>query len=79
MTQYLNLFQPTDRIVYVCGAFDLFHVGHLSFLEEAAKYGDYLIVGIYSDQTVNQVKGENQPIMTLHERVLSVLAYRVSM
>ncbi len=63
--------------MYACGAFDLFHIGHLCFLEAAAKLGDYLIVGIYSDQIVNDYKGANQPIMTLHERVLSVLAYRV--
>ncbi len=56
----------------------MFHVGHLAFLEEAAKLGDYMIVGIHSDQVVNHYKGENQPIMTLHERVLSVLASRVS-
>uniref|UniRef100_A0A914DZK1 ethanolamine-phosphate cytidylyltransferase n=1 Tax=Acrobeloides nanus TaxID=290746 RepID=A0A914DZK1_9BILA len=67
---------PNDKIVYVCGAFDLFHIGHLCFLEEARKLGDYLIVGIYSDQIVNEYKGQNFPIMTLHERVLSVLAYK---
>lgn len=39
-----------DKIVYVCGAFDLFHIGHLCFLEEARKLGDYLVVGIYTDQ-----------------------------
>ncbi|KJH40955.1 cytidyltransferase domain protein [Dictyocaulus viviparus] len=61
--------KPTDKIVYVCGAFDLFHIGHLSFLEEAAKLGDYLIV-------VNEYKGRNYPIMSLHERVLSVLAFK---
>ena len=41
---------PNDKIVYVCGAFDLFHIGHLAFLEEARKLGDYLIVGLFSDQ-----------------------------
>jgi ethanolamine-phosphate cytidylyltransferase len=41
---------PNDTIVYVCGAFDLFHIGHLCFLEEARKLGDYLIVGLFSDQ-----------------------------
>ncbi|KHJ97135.1 cytidyltransferase domain protein [Oesophagostomum dentatum] len=72
--------RPTDKvilqIVYVCGAFDLFHIGHLSFLEEAAKLGDYLIVGILNDQIINEYKGSNHPIMSLHERVLSVLAYK---
>lgn len=63
--------------VYACGSFDLFHIGHLAFLEEARRHGDYLIVGLYTDQDVNIYKGRNYPIMTLHERVLSVLAYKV--
>lgn len=66
--------KPTDRIVYVAGAFDLFHVGHLDFLEKAKEHGDYLIVGLHTDPVVNQYKGGNYPIMNLHERVLSVLA-----
>ncbi|XP_053666632.1 ethanolamine-phosphate cytidylyltransferase [Anopheles marshallii] len=66
--------KPTDRIVYVAGAFDLFHVGHLDFLEKAKELGDYLIVGLHTDPVVNQYKGGNYPIMNLHERVLSVLA-----
>ncbi|KAK9881392.1 hypothetical protein WA026_016281 [Henosepilachna vigintioctopunctata] len=67
---------PTDRVVYVAGAFDLFHVGHLDFLEKARKLGDYLIVGLHTDPAVNRYKGSNYPIMNLHERVLSVLACR---
>ncbi|XP_060535257.1 ethanolamine-phosphate cytidylyltransferase isoform X2 [Cylas formicarius] len=63
-----------DRIVYVAGAFDLFHVGHLDFLEKAKQQGDYLIVGLHTDPVVNRYKGSNYPIMNLHERVLSVLA-----
>ncbi|CAG9764092.1 unnamed protein product [Ceutorhynchus assimilis] len=63
-----------DKIVYVAGAFDLFHVGHLDFLEKARKLGDYLIVGLHTDPIVNRYKGANFPIMNLHERVLSVLA-----
>ncbi|XP_055545471.1 ethanolamine-phosphate cytidylyltransferase isoform X1 [Wyeomyia smithii] len=66
--------KPTDKIVYVAGAFDLFHVGHLDFLEKAKTYGDYLIVGLHTDPVVNEYKGGNYPIMNLHERVLSVLA-----
>jgi len=68
--------KPGDRIVYVAGAFDLFHVGHLDFLEEAHKHGDYVIVGIHTDPVVNRYKGANYPIMNLHERVLSVLTNR---
>ncbi|XP_049777108.1 ethanolamine-phosphate cytidylyltransferase [Schistocerca cancellata] len=66
--------KPNDKIVYVAGAFDLFHVGHLDFLEQARKQGDYLIVGLHTDPVVNKYRGGNYPIMNLHERVLSVLA-----
>ncbi|GLH14243.1 hypothetical protein R5R35_003341 [Gryllus longicercus] len=66
--------KPGDRIVYVAGAFDLFHVGHLDFLEQARAQGDYLIVGLHTDPVVNRYRGNNYPIMNLHERVLSVLA-----
>jgi len=71
--------QPGDKIVYVAGAFDLFHVGHLDFLEVAKKEGDYLIVGLHTDPAVNRYKCGNHPIMNLHERVLSVLACKVSL
>ncbi|XP_071041123.1 ethanolamine-phosphate cytidylyltransferase isoform X2 [Parasteatoda tepidariorum] len=66
--------QPGDRIIYVAGAFDLFHVGHVDFLQKAKAEGDYVIVGLHTDPVVNRYKGSNYPIMNLHERVLSVLA-----
>lgn len=66
--------KANDKIIYVAGAFDLFHVGHLDFLEKARAEGDYLIVGLHTDPIVNRYKGSNYPIMNLHERVLSVLA-----
>ncbi|KAL5017982.1 hypothetical protein ScPMuIL_003704 [Solemya velum] len=68
--------KPGDKIVYVAGAFDLFNVGHLDFLQKAAAEGDYIIVGIHTDPVVNRYKGSNYPIMNLHERILSVLACR---
>ncbi|XP_056017118.1 ethanolamine-phosphate cytidylyltransferase-like [Ostrea edulis] len=68
--------KPGDRIVYVAGAFDLFHIGHLDFLEKAKEQGDFVIVGLHTDPAVNRYKGSNYPIMNLHERTLSVLACR---
>ncbi|KAJ2700017.1 choline phosphate cytidylyltransferase, partial [Coemansia spiralis] len=68
--------QPGDRVVYVDGAFDLFHTGHIEFFKRARALGDYLLVGVHDDQTVNAVKGGNFPVMNLQERVLGVLQCR---
>jgi ethanolamine-phosphate cytidylyltransferase len=68
----------TDKVIYVDGTFDLFHVGHIEFLKRAKILGDFLIVGVHDDQTVNAIKGSNYPLMNVHERALSVLACRVS-
>jgi ethanolamine-phosphate cytidylyltransferase len=66
--------KPTDKVVYIDGAWDLFHEGHISILEDAAKLGNFLIVGVHADDVVNALRGYNFPIMNLHERVLSVLS-----
>lgn len=44
--------------VMIFGTFDIFHKGHINFLKQARKYGDYLIVVIARDKTVKEVKGE---------------------
>ena len=66
--------QPGDRVVYVDGTWDMFHAGHIEFLEQCRKQGDFLLVGVHSDDVANQRHGANYPIMNLHERVLSVLS-----
>jgi len=66
--------EPGAKIVYVAGAFDVLHPGHLAFLKRARALGDFLIVGLHTDPIVNMYKGSNYPIMNLQERVLSVLA-----
>nr|KAJ3420045.1 hypothetical protein HK105_006179 [Polyrhizophydium stewartii] len=65
-----------DRIVYVGGAFDMFHPGHIEFLKGARQQGTFLIAGIYSDENVSLTRHSKYPIMNLHERALSVLACR---
>lgn len=67
---------PAARIVYIDGAFDLFHAGHVEILRLARELGDFLLVGIHTDQTVSAKRGVHRPIMNLHERSLSVLACR---
>ncbi|XP_066836043.1 ethanolamine-phosphate cytidylyltransferase isoform X3 [Anser cygnoides] len=70
--------QPGDTIIYVAGAFDLFHIGHVDFLEKVHQLAErpYIIAGLHFDQEVNRYKGKNYPIMNIHERTLSVLACR---
>ncbi|XP_012939439.1 ethanolamine-phosphate cytidylyltransferase [Aplysia californica] len=66
--------QAGDTVVYVAGAFDIFHTGHLDFLEKAAALGDFLLVGVHSDRVVKWRKGPVQPLLSLQDRVLRVLA-----
>jgi len=63
------------RIVFTNGCFDLIHVGHTRYLEDAKKLGDILIVAVNSDQSVRAIKGNKRPIITEEERaeVLSAL------
>ncbi|XP_057467525.1 ethanolamine-phosphate cytidylyltransferase-like isoform X3 [Actinidia eriantha] len=67
---------PNARVVYIDGAFDLFHAGHVEILKNARQLGDFLLVGIHSDQIVSEQRGTHYPLMHLHERSLSVLACR---
>ena len=67
--------QPDERVVYVAGAWDLFHPGHSKFLEACRACGDYLLVGVHGDECVKERRGR-LPLMNLQERVLSVLACR---
>lgn len=65
-----------QRVIYMDGAWDMFHCGHVTALKAAKKRGDYLIVGVHSDALINRVRGANLPLMNLHERVLSVMGCR---
>jgi glycerol-3-phosphate cytidylyltransferase len=50
------------KVVFTNGCFDILHVGHLKYLEEAKKQGDILVVGVNSDSSVKRLKGETRPI-----------------
>jgi ethanolamine-phosphate cytidylyltransferase len=68
--------QRGERVVYADGTFDLLHPGHVSFLRKAKALGDYLVVGVHDDRPMGQLRCPATPIMTLHERVLNVLAMK---
>ena len=65
-----------EKIVFTNGCFDILHVGHVSYLEKAAKLGNHLIVGLNSDDSVKRLKGDSRPLV--HEmdraRILASLA-----
>ena len=63
-----NLKAKGKRIVFTNGCFDLLHVGHIRYLEEAKALGDILVVGINSDQSVRRIKGPYRPILPEEER-----------
>ncbi|MGB6832671.1 MAG: D-glycero-beta-D-manno-heptose 1-phosphate adenylyltransferase [Candidatus Acidiferrum sp.] len=56
------------RIVFTNGCFDLLHPGHIGSLEQARALGDALIVGVNSDASVRQLKGEGRPVLPEGER-----------
>lgn len=66
--------KATDRVIYIQGSFDLLHTGHIDTLKKAKAMGDFLYVGVWSDDIINYYKGSNYPILSLHERVLMTLA-----
>jgi len=64
---------PGAKIVYIDGSWDMFHSGHIDIIKRAREEGDYLIAGVFSDAAVAYNLGEQHPVMTLNERMLSVI------
>lgn len=67
---------PSKKVVFTNGCFDILHVGHVKYLQEAKAQGDILVVGINADASVRKLKGEQRPIQNEQDRgeVLSALA-----
>lgn len=62
------------KIVFTNGCFDVLHPGHIHCLTEARLRGDFLIVGINSDDSVSRLKGADRPIISENERALMLSA-----
>lgn len=62
------------RIVFTNGCFDLIHPGHVLYLEKAAEMGDLLFVGLNSDASVKNLKGESRPVQNEEARMLVLAA-----
>ncbi len=57
-----------SRVVFTNGCFDILHAGHVSYLEEARRCGDCLVIGLNSDRSVQALKGPSRPVNTELER-----------
>ena len=68
--------QAGERGVFTNGCFDLLHLGHVRYLQEARALGDFLIVGLNSDESTRLLKGPGRPLIPEHERaeILAALA-----
>ncbi|CAA6819962.1 MAG: ADP-heptose synthase (EC / D-glycero-beta-D-manno-heptose 7-phosphate kinase [uncultured Sulfurovum sp.] len=64
----LELKKRAKKIVFTNGCFDILHVGHVKYLEEAKSYGDVLILGLNSDASVRRLKGPTRPVNTEDDR-----------
>jgi D-beta-D-heptose 7-phosphate kinase/D-beta-D-heptose 1-phosphate adenosyltransferase len=57
------------RIVFTNGCFDLLHLGHVKYLQQAAGFGDVLVVAVNSDASVRRLKGPTRPIVRQLDRI----------
>ena len=57
-----------QKLVFTNGVFDILHVGHVRYLQQARELGDALIVAVNSDASVRQLKGEGRPLMSESDR-----------
>lgn len=60
--------QQNLQVVFTNGCFDILHLGHIDYLEKARQLGDKLVVGLNTDASVRQLKGESRPINNEYAR-----------
>ena len=71
-----DLKKQNKKVVFTNGVFDILHVGHLTYLEEAKSFGDILVVGINSDSSVKVNKGDKRPINSEQDRAKMILGLK---
>lgn len=64
----LSKIRGEKKIVFTNGCFDLLHVGHIRYLQEAKAQGDLLFVGVNADLSVKKLKGDERPIQNESDR-----------
>lgn len=63
-----------NKVVFTNGCFDILHVGHVTYLEEAKNEGDKLIVAVNSDESVRKLKGPGRPVNDEKSRLIVLAA-----
>jgi len=58
------------NVVFSNGCFDILHAGHVDYLEKAKELGDYLVIGLNSDDSVSRIKGPLRPIINEEFRAI---------
>eukprot|EP00915_Cephaloidophora_sp_WS-2016_P004034 GHVH01005434.1.p1 GENE.GHVH01005434.1~~GHVH01005434.1.p1 ORF type:complete len:427 (-),score=91.01 GHVH01005434.1:62-1342(-) len=67
---------PGVHVVYVDGAFDVIHPGHIDMLNCARQHGDWVVAGLFDDVTISNLRGSEFPIMSMMERSTVLLALK---
>ena len=62
------------KVVFTNGCFDILHVGHVKYLQVAKSFGDILIVGLNSDESVSRLKGPTRPVNIAEDRAYILAA-----
>ena len=65
------------KIIFTNGCFDILHTGHVKYLEETKSFGDILILGLNSDNSVRKLKGEKRPINSQVDRAYILASLEV--
>lgn len=63
-----------EKVVMTNGCFDILHIGHVTYLQEARKLGDRLVVAVNTDESVRELKGPTRPVNTMENRMRMLAA-----
>lgn len=71
-----NLGESGKTVVFTNGCFDLVHPGHIHLLKEAREQGDFLFLGLNSDESIRRIKSPQRPILPEADRIVLLKAIR---
>lgn len=71
LSRLLAIWRFMDKkIVFTNGCFDILHKGHIDYLAKASDYGDVLIIGLNTDNSIKKIKGKERPVQDENSRAL---------